>query len=203
MAQSLSPNSTRQFGILNVVAMAASAGGLAALRIVLAGLPKNFPAAVVIVQHLDPKHPSLLASILGRQSALRVKEANATDVLAPATVFIAPPNHHLLVNRDGSLSLTQSELVHFVRPSADLLFESVAASFGTRAIAVVLSGTGTDGTMGVRAIKKMGGTVIVQDGETAEFSGMPLSALQTGEVDLSLPLEQIAPTLVELVQNAK
>ncbi len=203
MAQSLSPNSTRQFGILNVVAMAASAGGLAALRIVLAGLPKNFPAAVVIVQHLDPKHPSLLASILARQSAVRVKEANATDVLAPATVFIAPPNHRLLVNRDGSLSLTQSELVHFVRPSADLLFESVAASFGTRAIAVVLSGTGTDGTMGVRAIKKMGGTVIVQDRETAEFSGMPLAAFQTGEVDLSLPLEQIAPMLVELVRDAK
>lgn len=203
MAQSLSPNSTRQFGILNVVAMAASAGGLAALRIVLAGLPKNFPAAVVIVQHLDPKHPSLLASILARQSAVRVKEANATDVLAPATVFIAPPNHRLLVNRDGSLSLTKSELVHFVRPSADLLFESVAASFGTRAIAVVLSGTGTDGTMGVRAIKKMGGTVIVQDRETAEFSGMPLAAFQTGEVDLSLPLEQIAPMLVELVRDAK
>jgi two-component system, chemotaxis family, protein-glutamate methylesterase/glutaminase len=105
----------------------------------------------------------------------------------------------LLVNSDRTLSLTQTELVHFVRPSADLLFESVAASFKERAIAVVLSGTGSDGSMGVRAIKKMGGTVIVQDEKSSEFFGMPGAAVQTGCVDFILPLDEIAPALITLV----
>ena len=104
----------------------------------------------------------------------------------------SPPNRHLLVNPDGiSLSLSQSELVHFVRPSADLLFESVAASYD-RAIAV-LTGTGSDGTMGVEAIKKMNGTVIAQDRETSEFFGMPSAAIHSGCVDFILPLNEIPP----------
>jgi two-component system chemotaxis response regulator CheB len=107
----------------------------------------------------------------------------------------------LLVNPDGTLSLSQSELVHFVRPSADLLFESVAASYKERAIAVVLSGTGSDGSMGVKAIKKMGGTVIVQDEKSSEFFGMPGAALQTGSVDLILPLDEITSALLTLVST--
>ena len=103
------------------------------------------------------------------------------------------------MNTDGTLSLTQSKLVHFLRPSADLLFESVAASYGERAIAVVLTGTGSDGAMGVKAIKKMGGTVIAQDEATAEFFGMPGAAIRSGSVDFVLPLEEIATTLVTLV----
>ncbi|HYY15456.1 MAG TPA: chemotaxis protein CheB, partial [Gammaproteobacteria bacterium] len=124
----------------DVVALAASAGGLTALSRVLATLPAEFPAAVVVVQHLDPRHRSLMADILSRRTPLQVKQAEEGDLLCQAMVFIAPPNRHLLVNLDGTLSLTQSELVHFVRPSADLLFESVAASYKSRAIAVVLSG---------------------------------------------------------------
>ena len=116
-------------------------------------------------------------------------------------VFIAPPNRHLLVNSDATISLSQSELVHFVRPSADLLFESVAASYKDRAIAVVLTGSGSDGSMGVRAIKKMGGTVIVQDEKTSEFFGMPGAAIQTGSVDFILPLAEISPALVTLVMK--
>ena len=116
-------------------------------------------------------------------------------------VFIAPPNRHLLVNSDATISLSQSELVHFVRPSADLLFESVAASYKDRAIAVVLTGSGSDGSMGVRAIKKMGGTVIVQDEKTSEFFGMPGAAIQTGNVDFILPLAEISPALVTLVMK--
>jgi two-component system chemotaxis response regulator CheB len=107
----------------------------------------------------------------------------------------------LLVNPDGTLSLSQSELVHFVRPSADLLFESVAASYKERAIAVVLSGTGSDGSMGVKAIKKMGGTVIVQDEKSSEFFGMPGAALQTGSVDFILPLDEIPSALLTLVST--
>jgi two-component system chemotaxis response regulator CheB len=99
------------------------------------------------------------------------------------------------------LSLTQSELVHFVRPSADLLFDSVAASYKAGAIAVVLSGTGKDGGMGVEAISKMGGTVIAQDRATSEFFGMPETAINTGTVDFILPLSEIAPALVTLVSE--
>jgi two-component system chemotaxis response regulator CheB len=189
---------TRNF---DIVALAASAGGLTALSQVLAGLPGDFPAPVVIVQHLDPRHRSLMADILSRRTQLKVKQAEAGDSLQASTVYIAPPDRHLLVNRDGSLSLTQSELVHFVRPSADLLFESVAASHEEGAIAVVLSGTGSDGAMGVEAIKKMGGTVIAQDQKSAEFFGMPGAAIQTGSVDFILPLDEISSALVTLVMK--
>lgn len=141
-------------GAFEIVALAASAGGLRALSQVLAALPADFPAAIVVVQHLDPRHRSLMAEILSRRTALRVKQAEEGNRLTAATAYIAPPDRHLLVNSDSTLSLTQSELVHFVRPSADLLFESVAASYRDRAIAVVLSGSGSDGAMGVNAIKK-------------------------------------------------
>jgi len=187
----------------DVVAIATSAGGLKALRLVLAALPSDFPAAIVVVQHLDPRHRSLMADILSRRSALSVKQAEERDKLQPGTVFIAPPNKHLLVNPDGSLSLTQSELVHFVRPSADLLFESVAASFKARAIAVVLTGTGSDGSMGVQAIKKMGGTVLAQDESSSEFFGMPNAAIQTGSVDFILSLGEIPSALVTLVETGE
>src|SRR5687767_10512338 len=129
---------------IKIVALAASAGGLTAITEVLSGLPADFPVPVVVVQHLDPRHRSLMADILRRRITLRVGEARAGERIAPGTVYIAPPNHHLLVNGDGSLSLTQTELVHFLRPSADLLFESVAAGFRAGAIAVVLSGSGSD-----------------------------------------------------------
>src|SRR5881396_3184722 len=191
----------RQFrgAAFDVVALAASAGGLAALGAVLSGLPDDFPAALVIVQHLDPRHRSLMADILSRRTRLTVKQAAEADTLGPGIVYIAPPNRHLLVNPDATLTLAQSELVHFVRPSADLLFESVAASFRQRAIAVVLTGTGSDGTMGVKAIKKMDGTVIVQNERSAEFFGMPGAAMQTGSADFVLPLEKISSALVTLV----
>jgi two-component system chemotaxis response regulator CheB len=185
----------------DVVALAASAGGLKALSHVLSALPPDFPAAVVVVQHLDPRHRSLMADILSRRTPLKVKQAEEGEVLNPATIYIAPPNRHLLVNPDGTLSLSQSELVHFVRPSADLLFESVAASYKDRTIAVVLTGTGSDGAMGVQGIKKMGGTVIVQDEKTSEFFGMPAAAIQTGNADFILPLDAIASALVTLVMK--
>jgi two-component system, chemotaxis family, protein-glutamate methylesterase/glutaminase len=186
-----------------VVAVAASAGGLNALSQLLTGLPADFPAAVAVVQHLDPRHRSLMADILSRRTPLQVKQAEEADKLSPSTVFIAPPNKHLLVNPEGTLSLTQSELVHFVRPSADLLFESVAASFKDRVIGVVLSGSGSDGAMGVKAIKKMGGTVIAQDEATSEFFSMPNAAIQTGCVDFILPLREIPPALVTLVTSSE
>jgi two-component system chemotaxis response regulator CheB len=182
-----------------IVALAASAGGLTALSQVLGGLPEGFPAPIVVVQHLDPRHRSLMAEILGKRTRLEVRQAREGDDLRPGWVYIAPPDHHLLVNRDGTVSLSQSELVHFVRPSADLLFESMAASYGERSIAVVLTGSGSDGEMGVRAVKTRGGTVIAQSEESAEYFGMPGAAIATKSVDFVLALEEIAPALVTLV----
>ena len=187
----------------DVVALAASAGGLTALSSVLADLPAGFPAGILVVQHLDPRHRSLMADILSRRTRLEVKQAEDGDRLVGGRVYIAPPNRHLLLNGDGTLSLTQTELVHFVRPSADLLFESVAASYKDRAIAVVLSGSGGDGSMGVKAIKKMCGTVLAQDQRTSEFFGMPGAAIDSGSVDFVLPLEEIAPALVTLVMKGQ
>jgi two-component system chemotaxis response regulator CheB len=185
----------------DIIAFAASAGGLNALSHVLSQLPADFPTPIVIVHHLDPRHRSLIAEILSRRTKLRVQEAHEGDHLRAHTVFVAPPDYHLLVNPDATLSLSHSELVHFLRPSADLLFESVAASFKERAIAVVLSGTGADGAMGLRAIKMMRGTIIAQDEATSEFFGMPSAAIKTKMVDFVLPLDQIAEAIVTLVRG--
>jgi two-component system chemotaxis response regulator CheB len=182
----------------DVVALATSAGGLQALRTLLSGLPPDFPAAIVIVLHLDPRRRSLIAGILGRQTSLRVKEAEEGDRLTPGVVYTAPANHHVLVSPDGTLSLSESALVHFVRPSADPLFESLAASYQDRAIAVVLTGAGIDGSQGLRAVKKLGGTVIVQDEQTSDVFGMPAAAIATGTADFVLPLGEIPAALVTL-----
>lgn len=186
----------------DVVVLAASAGGLNAFSQVVVGLPKQFPAGLLAVQHLDPHHRSLMATILGHRTALQVREARADDRVLPGILFMAPPDRHLLVNPNQRLLLAETELVHFVRPSADLLFESAAACFRARTLGVVLTGTGSDGNMGVRAIKKVGGTVLVQDPETAEFRGMPDASIRTGCVDFVLPLGQIPATLIRLVMAA-
>jgi two-component system, chemotaxis family, protein-glutamate methylesterase/glutaminase len=185
--------------VFDVVAMCSSAGGFRAVRDVLSILEPDFPAAIVVVQHLDPRHESVMADLLGRRCRLTVKQAEAGDVLLPGRVLIGPPDHHLLVNGDGTVALTQTASVHFVRPSGDLLFDSVAASYGDRAIAVVLSGTGVDGARGTEEIKRAGGIVIVQDEASAEFFGMPDAAIRTGTPDYVLPLEAIAPMLTKLV----
>ena len=184
----------------DIVAIAASAGGVTALARLLSELPK-LGAIVVIVQHVDPRHRSLMPQVIGRRSPLPVEHVEEETQLAPDHVYLAPPDHHLLVNRKGRATLTDSELVNFVRPSADLLFESVAAAYGDRAIAVVLTGSGRDGAMGVTAIKQRRGTVIAQDEQSSEFFGMPSAAIATGVVDFILPLDAIAPKLVTLMRG--
>ena len=183
----------------DIVALAASAGGVFALTEILQKIPADFSAAIVVVQHLDPRHRSLMPQIFGRRSNLPVYQAVDGMQVDPGHVYLAPPDRHLLINRDRTVSLTQTELVNFVRPSADLLFESVAAAYGERAIAVVLTGAGKDGSMGVTAIKKKGGTVIVQDEPTSEFFGMPGAAIRTGTVDFVLSLEEIPAALITLL----
>jgi two-component system chemotaxis response regulator CheB len=185
-----------QFG---VVALASSAGGVTALSTLLGVLPPDLPVPVLVVQHLDPRHETVIAEVLKRRTPLAVTLARDGEPTKPATVYVAPPDRHLLAQGDGSLGLSATELVHFVRPSADLLFESVAGAYGDRAIAIVLTGSGSDGAMGVRAIHARGGTVIVQDIASAEFNGMPRAAAETGVADFVLPLDEIGPVVCRLV----
>ena len=185
-----------------IVAIAASAGGITALGHVLGGLPTGFPVPVLVVQHLDPRHKTVIAEVLGRRANMPVRLARDGEKAEAGTIYIAPPNHHLLVGTDGVLSLSSSELVHFVRPSADLLFESVAGAYGPRAIACVLTGTGSDGAMGASAVKSRGGTVIAEDPELAEFKGMPEAVVASGAVDFILPLDEIAAVIRGLVSPA-
>jgi two-component system, chemotaxis family, protein-glutamate methylesterase/glutaminase len=181
-----------------VVAIGASAGGLKALMEVLSRLPADLRVTVLIVQHLDPRHKSLLVELLQRHCQIKIKEAVNDDPVEPSVVYIAPPDKHLLLS-GGKTYLTSTAFVHFSRPSIDLLFESVAASMGGKSIGVILTGSASDGAMGIKAIKEQGGTTIVQDPETAEHNSMPRSAIATGMVDFVLPLAEIAPAIITLI----
>jgi two-component system, chemotaxis family, protein-glutamate methylesterase/glutaminase len=185
-----------------VIVIASSAGGIHALLEVITRLPGNLKAGVVVVQHLDPHHKSMISQILNRQSNLLVRQASDGDMVTARSVFIAPPDWHLVINPDRTLGLSQQELELFVRPSANLLFTSAAESFGKNIIAVVLTGTGKDGADGVVAVKKAGGMVIAQNEETSEFFGMPGAAIHTGCVDFVLPLNEIADKIVGLIPGA-
>ena len=187
----------------DIVALAASAGGVQALREILAGLPADFPAAVAVVLHRAAGFDSLLADVLRPRTRLRVKEAEEGDRLAAGTVFLAPPGFHLLVTEVGTLALSVGPKIHHVRPSAEPLFMSMAAACESRAVAVVLTGGDGDGSDGVREVKRLGGVVIVQDPAEAEAPGMPRSAIATGCADQVLPLAEIAPALVRLVRPAR
>jgi two-component system chemotaxis response regulator CheB len=150
------------------------------------------------VQHLDPRHKSLLVELLQRHCEIRIKEAVNEEAIEKSVVYIAPPDRHLLLT-EGKTYLTSTAFVHFSRPSVDLLFESVAASVGGKAIGVILTGSGLDGAMGIKAIKEQGGTTIAQDPDTAEHSSMPQAAIATGMVDYVLPLADIAYTIITLI----
>lgn len=182
-----------------VVVLAGSAGGIPAITSVLAALPPTFAAAVLVVQHLDPRHRSRFSEILDRACALPVAQARDGERVLPGRVRVAPPDWHLLIRGGGRLQLSQAPLVNFVRPSADVLLESAAMRCGERVVAVVLSGTGVDGRQGALAVKRAGGTVIAQDEATSAFFGMPGATIDAGAVDLVLPLERIAPALMALV----
>lgn len=183
-----------------VIVMAASAGGLHALSVILGGLPADFSAAIAIVMHLAPNHKSILAEILNRRTHLPVKEAHTGDVLCPGCVFVAPPNHHLSVAAGGRLKLSSSaaEKINYARPSAEPLFVSAAAVYRQRAIAVVLTGGDGDGSFGVQIIKDHGGMVIAQDRPTSQDFSMPETSIKTGDVDFILPLDEIAAKLIKL-----
>jgi len=181
------------------VAIAASAGGISALETLLGELPAAFAVPVLVVQHLDPRRDTLIAEVLARSTALTVKLAEDGEEPRSGVVHIAPPGCHLTVVAGGALALSDAAPVHFVRPSADVLFESAASAYGARLLACVLTGTGRDGADGVSAVCRYGGTVIVQDPETAQFGGMPMAAVGACPEARVLPLEQIAAVIRALV----
>jgi two-component system chemotaxis response regulator CheB len=183
----------------DLVAIAASWGGPSALTRLLAGLPADFPAAVAVVQHRSGQYPSYLARTLQRQTGLTVVDAENGMAPRPATVYLGPPDRHLVIEPDGTLALTSAERHQFARPAADLLFASTAACYQERAIGVVLTGKQQDGAAGAWAIKARGGRVLAQEPDTCEAPEMPAAAIRSGCVDFVLTLEQIADVLVTLV----
>ena len=184
---------------LDVVVLVGSAGGIKPIESVLESLPPDLDAAVVVLIHLTPRHPSILAAILARKTALPVKQAEEGDVLEPGHVYVAPPNAHLLVQADGTLSLDHSPVVHYVRPSADTLLHSLAENYLGRCLAVVLSGTGSDGAEGSAAVKLAGGAVYAQDEATSEHFGMPGAAIGAGGVDAVLAVGLIGQAVIDFV----
>ncbi|HXG02635.1 MAG TPA: chemotaxis protein CheB [Candidatus Binatia bacterium] len=185
---------------VHVVAIGASAGGVAGIRTVVSALPASLPAAVLIVLHSSPRHESLLPFLLGRHTTLAVKQAAHGEALAAGAVYVAPSDQHLLV-RHGRLELSRSRLVQFSRPSIDLLFESVAVEYGPGALAVILTGEGVDGALGILAVKRTGGRTIAQDPTGVTHRSMPQAAIDTGCVDAVLPLHQIGPAIARLVRG--
>lgn len=185
----------------DVIAIGASAGGFNALIEVLRPIGEDFPP-VLIVQHLDPMHKSHLAELLARKTAKLVKEAEHGEPILGNHVYVGPPDEHLLVG-PGKVQLAHSQLVHFCRPSIDLLFESVAGMYGSRAIAVVLSGSNRDGASGIKAVREAGGTTVVQAPETADFRVMPDAAVQTGCVDFVVAVSDLGKLLNRLFKGEK
>jgi two-component system, chemotaxis family, protein-glutamate methylesterase/glutaminase len=181
-----------------VVVVAASAGGIDAVRTLLGALPEDFPAPVIVLLHLLPEHPSMLQEVLARATALPVEWVSAGARLAGGHVYVAPPAVHSILGADGELELDDGPPVHFVRPSADRLLASCADAYRADTVAVILTGTGVDGADGASAVRAAGGTVIAQDRETSRHFGMPGAAIAAGAVDTVLPLGQIPAELVRL-----
>ncbi len=188
-------------GRFAVVALGASAGGLDAFGRILDRLARDSGMAFILVQHLDPTHESLMVELLARHTAIPVIEAGDGMMLEPDHVYVIPPGRYLAVEHD-MLRLTQPVERHGMRLPFDFLLHSIAGSCCSRAIAVVLSGTGRDGSAGLRAIRDKGGFVIAQAPDEAAFDGMPRNAIATGLVDLVLPLNEIPAALAARPRDA-
>jgi len=179
-----------------VVGIGASAGGLEACTKLLGALPPDNGMAFILVQHLDPTHESMMAELLAHRTLMTVVQASNGMRLEAQHFYIIPPGSYLSVS-DGALHLSEPEARHGARLPFDFLLRSLAEEYGERAICVILSGTGADGSLGLKAVKEKGGLIIAQDPEEAAYDGMPRSAILTGAVDLVLPLADIPDALVK------
>lgn len=182
-----------------VIAIASSMGGIEALKTIVADLPTEFTAAIIVVQHLSPRYKSHLSQILARCTTLQVMEAQEGIKLQAGVIYVATPDKHLIVNKNATLSLSNAPKEHFVRPSAEYTFKSLARSYKEKAVAIILTGCDGDGKEGVQIIKEMGGKVIAQNKATSKVFSMPEAAIKTGCVDLILPLQEIADGIVNMV----
>ena len=183
-----------------VVVVGASAGGVEVLRELVAALPADLPAAVLVVLHVSAGSPSVLPSILARRTALQVSHAHGDEEVLAGHVYVAPPDQHLLLT-DGCTSVLRGPRENGVRPAVDPLFRSAAEGYGRRAIGIVLSGTLDDGTLGLGAIKRAGGVAIVQDPADALFDGMPRSALERVAVDHVVPVSAMGALVARLARE--
>ena len=181
-----------------IVGIAASAGGLEALKSFFGALPADMVATFIVVVHLDPTHESLLPELLARVTTLKVASAQDREPLEPQHIYVIPPNRYLMLDQ-GMIRLHEPTDRRALRGTIDQFFRSLAADQGDRAIGVILSGTGTDGTLGLKAIKAEGGLVMAQAPDTASQAGMPLSAIATGMVDVILPPEKMPEAIVNYI----
>jgi two-component system chemotaxis response regulator CheB len=182
-----------------LVAVAASTGGPAALERLFGDLPGDFPAPLLVVQHITRGFTAGLADWLNTVCDLHVKIAEAGETLAPRTVYLAPDDRHLGVGAEGHVALSAAAPVNGFRPSGTFLFESVARSHGPGAVAVILTGMGEDGVTGLRAVRKAGGRIFAQDERSCVVFGMPGAAVAAGLPDFVGPPEAIASRLVDMV----
>jgi two-component system chemotaxis response regulator CheB len=186
---------------VSTVVIGGSAGALAPLRKIVSTLPRDFPAPVLVVLHLSPDFPSALPELLSRSGPLPARHAQHGERLLPGRIYVAPPDHHLLVGQEH-LRLSRGPKENRSRPSIDVLFRSAAYTHRAGVIGVLLSGLLDDGTSGLWTIKRLGGRAIVQHPEDAEYEAMPLSAVQAVQVDHVVPMPHIGPTLQHLLQEA-
>jgi two-component system chemotaxis response regulator CheB len=183
-----------------IIVVGTSAGGVGALQEIIKGLPSDLPASIFVVMHLTPHIPSFLSQVLAKSARLPVLQVRGQMKFHPGHIYVAPPDHHLILNRTTA-SVNRGPRENWNRPSVDVLFRSAANSHGPRVIGVVLTGFLDDGTAGLAAVKREGGITVVQDPEDAMFPDMPTNAMQSVRVDHVVPLSQIAPTLVNLVRH--
>ena len=180
------------------IVIGASAGGMEALKKLLTVLPKGFRAPIVIVQHLSPHSDNYLTRRLDELCKIHVKEADEKEKIKAGTAYIAPPNYHLLIENDKTLSLSADSKVNFSRPSIDILFDSAAEVFRKGLIGIILTGANNDGSKGLKTIRNFGGLAIVQDPESAETNTMPKAAIEVAGADFILTIDQISNKLIEL-----
>jgi two-component system, chemotaxis family, CheB/CheR fusion protein len=181
-----------------IVAIGASAGGVQALQSFFGGIPQNTGAAFIVVVHLDPRHRSELSTIVAARTQMPVVQVEKTARLKPNHVYVIPPDRRLQVI-DHELSATEFDEPRGQRLPIDFLFRSVAERLGD-GFAVILSGAGSDGSLGVRAVKEAGGIILVQDPNEADYASMPRSAIETGAVDFVLPVRDLAKRLSDLIR---
>ncbi len=183
------------------IVIGVSSGGMSALKIIFSVLPANFCLPIIIVQHLGSHSDSQWIKILDSKSLLQIKEADEKEKIKKGTIYIAPPNYHLLIEKNKTFSLTIDERVNFARPSIDVLFESAAEAYKDSLIGIILTGANHDGAKGLKSIKDHGGLAVIQDPETAESAYMPRSAIAAVTPDYLGSIEGITSFIMQIAQQ--